>query len=423
MSPTPPRAPTDTPHTAEITRFPFPRPVPTEPSPVLGQLRGRCPVAEIELPSGDPAWVVTRYQDVKDLLADPRFSCAAAAHPDAPHFVPFVQLSRSLLSIDGAEHSAARRLLARGLNPGFITRFTPTLERIVDRCLDTMAASGPPIDFLTAVNIPFAEAVMAELLGVSTEVVVELRRHLDAAISISEVTDTEITRLWSELSTLVQAQLADKRAHPGDDLLSTITRTDHPGPTMTETEVIGIVLSILTPGVVTPIVQITNGLATLLHHRQQYLALVQDRTLVPAAVEEILRFNAPVEVDHLRMTTTEVTLAGTTLPAHSAVFPSITAANRDERRFEAPDEFDIHRRPNPHIAFGHGPHACPASSLARVFLTIFFDALVHRFPDLALAGDWDDLTRRAPGLHSVDVEELLLTWGPDDTDPRHGITT
>lgn len=399
---------------SEIPKFPFDRPVPTEPSPVLGELRRTCPVAPIELPSGDPAWVVTRYDDVKTLLSDARFSCAEAARPTAPHFVPFVQLSRSLLSIDGPEHAAARRLLARGLNAGFIARFEPTLQNLVDRSLDAMQAHRPPVDFMTTVNIPFAEAVMAELLGISAQEVAELRNHLDAAISISEVADTELVRRWTELCDSANALLARKRATPGDDLLSAIVHAHTSDDTVTDTDVVGVILSLITPGVVTPIVQITNGLATLLHHHTQYGALVHNPDLVPSAVEEILRFNAPVEVDHLRVTTTDVTIADTPLPAGSSVFPSITAANRDERQFDAPEDFDIHRAPNPHIAFGHGPHACPASALARVYLNVFFRTLVRRFPTLALATRWEDLARRAPGLHSVDVRELLVTWTERD---------
>lgn len=394
----------------EVPRFPFPRPVPTEPSPVLGELRSSCPVAQIELPSGHPAWLVTRYDDVKALLSDARFSCAEAARPEAPHFVPFVQLCRSLLSIDAPEHTVARKLLGRGLNAGFIERLRPTLQRIVDDCLDEMAAVPPPIDFMQAVNIPFAVAVMAELLGVTTGVVAELRNHLDAAISIDEVAEDEIARRWAELSDMVGTQLEHKLANPADDLLSTIATAHRAEQAMTDSEVVGMILSLVTPGVVTPIVQITNGLATLLRHRDQYEALVRDPSLVPSAVEEILRFNAPVEVDHLRITTEDVVLDDTLIPAGSSVFPSITSADRDERRFSAPDEFNIERNPNPHIAFGHGPHACPASALARMFLTIFFGTLVERFPGLELASSFDDLARRAEGLHSVDVKELLITW-------------
>lgn len=113
-----------------IPTFPFDRPVPTEPSPMLSELRNSCPVAPIELPSGHTAWLVTRFDDVKGVLSDKRFSCRAAAHPSSPPFVPFVQLCPSLLSIDGPQHTAARRLLAQGLNPGFIARMRPVVQQI-----------------------------------------------------------------------------------------------------------------------------------------------------------------------------------------------------------------------------------------------------------------------------------------------------
>lgn len=300
-----------------IPTFPFDRPVPTEPSPMLSELRNSCPVAPIELPSGHTAWLVTRFDDVKGVLSDKRFSCRAAAHPSSPPFVPFVQLCPSLLSM---------------------------------------------------------------------------------------------SRRWSALCTMVIDILHRKLAEPGDDLLSTIAQANRQQSTMTDEQVVGMLLTVVIGGVDTPIAVITNGLASLLHHRDQYERLVEDPGRVARAVEEIVRFNPATEIEHLRVVTEDVVIAGTALSAGSPAFTSITSANRDSDQFLDPDEFDVERNPNEHIAFGYGPHACPASAYSRMCLTTFFTSLTQRFPQLQLARPFEDLERRGKGLHSVGIKELLVTW-------------
>lgn len=198
-----------------IPTFPFDRPVPTEPSPMLSELRNSCPVAPIELPSGHTAWLVTRFDDVKGVLSDKRFSCRAAAHPSSPPFVPFVQLCPSLLSIDGPQHTAARRLLAQGLNPGFIARMRPVVQQIVDNALDDLAAAEPPVDFQEIVSVPIGEQLMAKLLGVEPETVHELAAHVDAAMSVCEIGDEEVSRRWSALCTMVIDILAPQARRTG----------------------------------------------------------------------------------------------------------------------------------------------------------------------------------------------------------------
>lgn len=148
-----------------IPTFPFDRPVPTEPSPMLSELRNSCPVAPIELPSGHTAWLVTRFDDVKGVLSDKRFSCRAAAHPSSPPFVPFVQLCPSLLSIDGPQHRGPPSARA-GPKSGFIARMRPVVQQIVDNALDDLAAAEPPVDFQEIVSVPIGEQLMAKLLGV-----------------------------------------------------------------------------------------------------------------------------------------------------------------------------------------------------------------------------------------------------------------
>lgn len=393
-----------------IPTFPFDRPVPTEPSPMLSELRNSCPVAPIELPSGHTAWLVTRFDDVKGVLSDKRFSCRAAAHPSSPPFVPFVQLCPSLLSIDGPQHTAARRLLAQGLNPGFIARMRPVVQQIVDNALDDLAAAEPPVDFQEIVSVPIGEQLMAKLLGVEPETVHELAAHVDAAMSVCEIGDEEVSRRWSALCTMVIDILHRKLAEPGDDLLSTIAQANRQQSTMTDEQVVGMLLTVVIGGVDTPIAVITNGLASLLHHRDQYERLVEDPGRVARAVEEIVRFNPATEIEHLRVVTEDVVIAGTALSAGSPAFTSITSANRDSDQFLDPDEFDVERNPNEHIAFGYGPHACPASAYSRMCLTTFFTSLTQRFPQLQLARPFEDLERRGKGLHSVGIKELPVTW-------------
>lgn len=324
--------------------------------------------------------------------------------------MPFVQLCPSLLSIDGPQHTAARRLLAQGLNPGFIARMRPVVQQIVDNALDDLAAAEPPVDFQEIVSVPIGEQLMAKLLGVEPETVHELAAHVDAAMSVCEIGDEEVSRRWSALCTMVIDILHRKLAEPGDDLLSTIAQANRQQSTMTDEQVVGMLLTVVIGGVDTPIAVITNGLASLLHHRDQYERLVEYPGRVARAVEEIVRFNPATEIEHLRVVTEDVVIAGTALSAGSPAFTSITSANRDSDQFLDPDEFDVERNPNEHIAFGYGPHACPASAYSRMCLTTFFTSLTQRFPQLQLARPFEDLERRGKGLHSVGIKELLVTW-------------
>lgn len=392
--------------------FPFERTSPLAPSASLAEVRSGCPAAEIELASGDPAWLVARYDDVERVLADPRFSRAAAASPVSPHFAPFTQLYRGLLFIDGFEHQVARQVLAQALSPELVGRVRTRLQRVIDTTLDVMADALPPIDFLQVVDVGFGQRLLAELLGVEPDVLHTLRGHLVAAMSITEVWDGEITRRWSQLSTMVDELLRGKLADPGDDLLTAIAGIHHQRPVMNADQLVALVLSLVIPGVVDPIGSVTTGVMALLHHRDQYARLVEAPDLVPSGVEELLRFSAAIELDHPRVVTKSALLGGVALSAGTQVFTSITAANRDPFHFVNPDVLDVGRTPNRHLAFGHGPHRCPAMPFVRTFLTDFLTALVGRFRDLQLALPLEELRmyRRPNGSRRVCVEQLLVTW-------------
>lgn len=392
--------------------FPFDRTSPLDPSAILAEARSGCPAAEMEYPSGHLAWLVARYDDVKRVMADRRFSCAAAASPASAHFIPFTQAYRGLLFIDGPEHRAARELLSQALNDEVLERVRPRTQRIIDATLDVLADAVPPVDLLRVVDVWFGQRLLAELLGVDPDVVNTLRARLTTAMSITEAGDREIIRHWSQLSTAICELLQGKLIDPADDLLTAITHIDRQRPVLNGDQLVALILSLIMPGVSDPVGSITMGTLSLLRHRDQYERLVKDLELVPSGVEELLRFSAAIEIDHPRMVTEGTVFFGVPLSAGASVITSISAANRDPTQFADPNVLDVGRTPNRHLGFGFGPHHCPAMRFSRMLLIDFFTALVSRFPLLQLATPFDDLRvyRRPNGLRRVCVEQLLVTW-------------
>ncbi|MCW2508012.1 MAG: cytochrome [Modestobacter sp.] len=383
-----------------------------DPVDELARVRADEGVTRVVTPFGIPAWLVTRAEDVREVLSDPaRFSNARTDFPLAD----LLHLSREemaeqragqLLGLDPPEHTRLRRMLTPEFTVHQIRRLAPRIEAIVESHLDDLEREGPPADLVAGFALPIPSLIICELLGVPyserAEFQQRTRRQLDMSVPLEE-----LRTLRLESRAFMQAQVARAQAAPGEDLLGMLIR-EH-GDDLGNDELVGIALLLLIAGHETTANMLGLGTLALLCHPDQLAAVRDDPASVGPAVEELLRWLSIVPAGILRTTTTEVTLAGHTIPAGELVAASLVAANRDPALVEDPGRLDITRGALGHLAFGHGVHHCLGAPLARMEMTTAFPALLRRFPHLALAVPFEEVDFRAH--HFIyGLQSLPVTW-------------
>jgi cytochrome P450 len=274
----------------------------------------------------------------------------------------------------------------RALTPGRIDGLRPRTERIAAHRLDELAAAGDVVDLLAGYARPLPGAVLGELLGIPAAD----REWISATVTGYD-TRTDVPR---ELAAYVTGLLADRQARPGADLVSALLADG----TLTGTELRSAVYHLVMAGFDTTVNLIAGGTLALLTHPAELARLRRDPTLLPAAVEELLRFTNPVRHATPRFTTADVTIGGVTIPAGEWVLVATTSANRDAARFAEPDRLRLDRDTRGHVAFGHGIHHCLGAPLARMEAEVALGALLARYPDLSLAVPPEALRRRPVSL-------------------------
>ncbi|GAA1282540.1 cytochrome P450 [Saccharothrix xinjiangensis] len=373
----------------EIRSYPFTEPDDLVLNPTLLELQREEPVARVRLPFGGEAWLVTRYEDVKTVLADPRFSRAAVMEPgaDVPRSLPDMPTETNILSMDPPDHTRLRKLVAKGFTSRRTEQLRDRAQRIVDGLLDAVEEQGPPADLVEALAMPLPITIICELLGVPVEDRGRFRAWSDAAMAITAFRPEEIVAANEALRGYIAGLVEAKRADPTDDVLSVLVAAHDDEDRLTARELVSFGVVLLVAGHETTANQIGNFVYLLLRDPDRLAELRDDPSLVPAAVEELLRIT-PLggSAGFPRVATAAVELSGVTIAAGEAVFVNNLAANRDPSVFDRPDEVDFHREHNPHITFGHGAHHCIGASLARMELQVAVGTLLKRFPSLRLDG-------------------------------------
>ncbi|HET7527428.1 MAG TPA: cytochrome P450 [Burkholderiaceae bacterium] len=362
-----------------------------DPYPFYAQLRAHDPVHAL----GNDQWLLTRYDDVALL-----YRSAAASSDKRREFAPkfgagtplYEHHTTSLVFSDPPLHTRVRRLLMGALNQRAITRMEPGVVVLVDALLDALAdrAQADLIEHFAA-QIPVE--VIGNLLDVPRAERAPLRGWSLAILSALEPAPAAgvLARGHSAVSAFLdylRALVAHRRRHPGDpdvDVLTRLIQGEHDGERLTETELLHNCIFLLNAGHETTTNLIGNGLHALLTHRDQLERLQRDPALIASAVEELLRYESPLQLNN-RLLTAPVAFSTRELPAGAFVTLGIGAANRDPAQFASPDALDIARKPNLHVAFGHGAHACAGLNVARLEARTAIGALVRRFPRIALAG-------------------------------------
>ncbi|MFB9904379.1 cytochrome P450 [Allokutzneria oryzae] len=357
---------------------------PYRPAPEIADL---APVEKVLCPTGIAAWLVTGYDDVREVLGDPaRFSSASGQFghvlanqpPDAP------LTEGAFHRMDGADHLRFRRLLAPAIStPKRIEQFRAGVERVVHERLDALATSGPPVDLHVEFSHAVTTAVLADLLAVPAE----LFQKAAQTLFDSEVDRASLIAVMAEVVGYVTEVVQARRAAPGDDVVSVLIER---GGALNDTELVNMIVGLVLAGLDTMATAISYAVVLLLDHPEDYAALGEDPGLVPGAVEELLRYTSNGS-GTLRVAAVDTELAGVPIAAGEYVIAAAHAANFDPRHFTDPDRLDIRRGRNPHIGFGHGPHQCVAQQLARLEMVAALGALTRRVPTLRLAVPFEEI--------------------------------
>jgi nocardicin N-oxygenase len=375
-----------------VMAFPFPSDVPHEPSPELARRRERCPVSPVRLPTGDAAWLVTRYADNRVVLADARFSRAAAAARDAPRARLIPLDRRAITALDPPEHTRLRALVTPAFTARRIERLAPFMADLAGRLVDGLLRAGPPADLVALLARPLALGVIGHLLGLPEPDHGQLQKWTDAYLSVDAHTPEEMTAAVGELRALLGALVAARRKAPADDLVSVLCRPSGPDP-LDDEEIISFGVTLLVAGYETMAAHLTSSVLVLLSHPDQLARLRREPGRWPGAVEELLRYTAiSPSGGTIRIAMSDVELDGVVIRAGDAVLPSTISANRDPAVFADPDALDLGRRPGQHLAFGHGVHYCLGAGLARIELRLALEALLTRLPEFRLAVPMAELT-------------------------------
>jgi cytochrome P450 len=370
-------------------------------------LRDHEPLSRITLPHGGEAWLAVRHADVRTVLADPRFSRAALLERDVPRTSPRRLTDPTLHTMDPPEHNRLRRLVAGAFSPRQVERLTSHAQLVTDELLDRIE---PPADLVAGLAMPLPVAVICEMLGVPLADRDRFTAWIDVALATTAFTPEEIHRAFAELKGYLAELVALRRREPADDLLGALVAARDNEGRLSEDELVAVGVTLLYAGLDTTSNHIGNFTYTLLTHPEQLAALRADPGLLDRAIDELLRFTPTVtSAGFTRVATEDIELGGAVVRAGDAVMVHLDVANRDERAFACPEELDITRKPNPHLAFGFGPHFCVAAQLAKAELRVALGTLLRRFPGLRLAEDADRLPWRR-GRMVRGLARLPVAW-------------
>lgn len=366
-----------------------------DPYPVYAALRARAPVHAM----APGSFLLTRHADVSavyrsaDVSSDKQREFGPRLGPGSPIYEHHTS---SLVFNDPPLHTRVRRLLMGALNQRAIIRMAPGVERLVDGLLDRMASQPAP-DLIADFAAQIPVDVIGNLLDMPQAQRAPLRGWSLAILSALEPAPSadvlaRANAATTEFLAALRVLVAQRRAAPGDPEVDVLTRLiqgekdgETGGEVLSETELLHNCIFLLNAGHETTSNLIGNGLHALMTHRDQLERLVAEPSLMPTAVEELLRFESPLQLNN-RLTTAPMVLGGREIPAGSFLTLAIGAANRDPEVFDHPDRLDLGRKPNHHVAFGHGAHACAGMNVARLEARVALGALLARHPGIRLAG-------------------------------------
>ncbi|WP_329392785.1 cytochrome P450 [Streptomyces lydicus] len=373
------------------------------------KLRAQGPVHRVRVPNGPDVWLVVGHEAVRGALADPRLSKDWRASGQLGPAGEESALFTNMLDADPPHHTRLRKLVAKEFTARRVEALRPRVQQITDELLDAMlAAPDGRADLVEALAFPLPMTVICELIGVPAMDREAFRGWSNELVAPTgeEAAYAATVAMSDYLVGLIEA----RRKDPGEGLLNDLIRTsDEDGDQLSREELVGTAFLLLVAGHETTVSLLSNGVRALLQHPAQLAALRADFSLLDNAVEEMLRYDGPVETATWRFSSEPVEIGGTLIPAGETILVALASASRDPERYSAADDFDITRDARGHAAFGHGIHFCLGAPLARLEARVALRSLLERCPDLALDVDPGALTWRT-GMLIRGTEQLPVRW-------------
>ncbi|MEU9481786.1 cytochrome P450 [Streptomyces sp. NPDC048191] len=398
----------DLPHSKAVCPFPLPRAHPLDPPPQFAGLRDQGPVAPVELWDGSRAWLVTRYEEARTVLADRRFS-SDVTRPGFPTYYEgqraVVELAPSFIRTDPPEHSRLRRMLTRDFMLRQVESLRPAVRHTVDSLVKDVRAADGPVDLIKSLALPVPSLTVCQLLGIpyeDHEIFQELTNVNLSRNSTREQTETATNDLLTWLDDLVTAQ----EREPGEGLLGRLV-VDQVGPgNLSHDDLVAMARLLVVAGHETTANMLGMTLLTYMQQPRTFDGVDTDPAKLKSAVEELLRYHSIIQIGLARVTTERVRIGDTWIGPGEGVIVSLLAANRDERAFATPDAFVVDRPATPkHIAFGFGVHQCIGQALARLEVQELLLGVVRQLPGLRPLADIGDMPFRGEmtvhGVHEL----------------------
>jgi cytochrome P450 len=369
----------------------------------------------IQLPHGDPCWLATRYNDVRNVFYDHRrFSRSLGLSKDAPGMFPSnrVKDPSLLLNMDPPEHTRIRTLAAGAFSPKRIQEFEGWIQGYVDELLDQMVAAGQPADFVSIYSLNLPLRVLVKILGIPQGEADKFRSYVDISSSIG-VDEKARSEAAAHTFAFIRRLIAERREQTRDDLLSELVNARDQNDRLTEPELVSLAMALWHGGFKTTVWQLGTTVYTLMTHPQHWQELLEKPALLPAALTELWRWIPSFKygVPFVRWAKEDVEFSdGTVVRAGEAVLPEFAVANRDESVYPNGWQLDFHREdPQPHLSFTVGPHLCMGQHLARMQIRLTVETLLRRFPKLALAIPASEVVfEKTSFMRSV--QSLPLKW-------------
>jgi cytochrome P450 len=397
----------------EVPEFPMPRAprCPFDPPPALRALQQDAPITKVRIWDGSTAWLVTRYDDLRALLADPRIS-SDNSHPNFPYRGPADEarrLGRTIVTTDDPEHARLRRMISLPFSIKRVEAMRPAIQAVVDGRIDDMLAGPKPVDLIGAFAAPVPMLVICELLGVPYEDHEFFETSALKSMTIG-VPAEEAEAAQQQMHEYVDNLLVQRLTSPGDDLLSILAGQVKDGQ-LSRRDAATMGRTILVGGFDTSANMIALGTLALLQHPDELARLreTDDPKLIASAVEELLRYLNVAHGGRQRVAREDIKIGGQTIQAGDAVILTTETANRDPAAFSDPERLDIGRGARHHVGFAYGVHQCLGQPLARVELQVVYGTLYRRIPTLRLATALDQIPFKHDGL-VYGVYQLPVTW-------------
>ena len=382
-----------------------------DPHDLLRRLQLEGPVSRVLLWNRTPVWLVTRYNEARALLNDPRLSknriqaLRVLSQKRDSYEADFVD---NMLHTDPPAHTRLRKLVMKAFTPRVVAQMRPRITDVADELLDDMQrrAERGPVDLVETYAMPLPIRVISELVGVPDRYADEF---MSVVVPIFDATSGDEKKTATARATALLTEVIDqKKRKRSDDLLSGLIDATYDGDRLTEDELFAMTFLLIGAGYETTAHLISNAVLALLRNPQQLDALRRDRSLLPQAVEELLRFDGPINVATVRFTNAPVQIGMSKIPANEIVLISLLAANRDPSQFIDPDRLDISREGTAHLGFGHGIHYCVGAPLARLEGEIAIDRLLVRFDEITIVENPRLEYRDSTLVHGLETLPLHL---------------